>query len=228
MRHTYLRIAVAGVFLVALSVGSFYLTRELREGSDVTAEGPPLDPSAIRAAVAADAALERFDGTIAGIRLSPDLDVANATTLCVGTDDIQWFDIDAPEAAGLPVVPSDLPPSAEFLGGVAVVCRGELASVEAEWFVPPDPVSGFRGGHVHVYRFKGEPRFRGDYPGSRVKSSTVSGRPAIEVVPVTPGGVGDAALLIREPWGLTTIRTSGFTSAQVHEFGNSLLGEGPQ
>ncbi len=73
-----------------------------------------------------------------------------------------------------------------------------------------------------MYRFKGEPRFRADYPLSRVAGADVDGRPAIEVAPITGSGVGDAALLIREPWGLTTVRTTGFTSAEVRAFIDTL------
>ncbi len=146
MSDVRMRFSLAAISLIAIALGSFVATKALIDDSDVTAEGPPNDPAAIRQAVANDAALARFDGTLSGIRVAPGLDVRDATTLCVGTDDVQSFDIDDPRASELPVVPSNLPLSAEFLSGIAVVCRGQLASVEAEWFVPRTRCPASKGG----------------------------------------------------------------------------------
>ena len=66
MSDVRMRFSLAAISLIAIALGSFVATKALIDDSDVTAEGPPNDPAAIRQAVANDAALARFDGTLSG------------------------------------------------------------------------------------------------------------------------------------------------------------------
>lgn len=99
----------------------------------------------------ADDDLARFDGTLNGIHLGPDIDrLGDRGSPC---DTAPGGPISLEEAAQseLNVIPSSLPESAELGEWHAVRCGGLVAAVDVSYFVPADLERGFRGGMLLVY-----------------------------------------------------------------------------
>lgn len=214
---------VMGVVLLAVVASAAFVgTRTLRDGDQVAADES--DSEQVRALLDEDQRLTRFDGEINGIRLGPDVD-DRAIVVCAGEAALVEFS----EVRGdsLDVEPPYLPEGAVRKHELIASCDGEIISAEATYFLEASNHHPY-GARILIYRYKGEPAFRADYPVARVSDESTLARPAILVRPVADDGLGNSAIFLRDDHGLTTIRAAGITAAELLRIAESLYMERSQ
>jgi hypothetical protein len=166
----------------------------------------------------------RAEQVIAGIKIGPRLVPRGGP--CEGTPSSapNTGPISEAQTSGTPleVSPKFLPPGTEKLWTLAGECRGTLASVEVQLFVPADIPSGRFGGALNIFRFRGELEFGLDLPAERMAEGKIAGRPAVLVSPITDSGFGESAVVIQEDFGLTVIRATGVRLQELIQIGESL------
>ncbi len=170
--------------------------------AESTPESTPTPTATPRAAVTVQPI---FDGMIAGIRLGPEA-VRGGAPECIDATPMRVRLADA-VLSPLNPVPATLPEGAILDYWEVVECGEEVVAAEASF-----RLRGNRS--LQIFRFRGEPVFRGEYPVNAVRRVTVRGRDGIGV---SLHADGRSAIFIREPWGLTTIRASAINVDELAE-----------
>jgi hypothetical protein len=165
-----------------------------------------------------------IDESLAGVRVGPQRVPKVGSCDAVGPTSPRTGPVSESQTKGSPleVSPTYLPSGTEKLWILAGECGGVLASVEVQYFVPADVPAGRFGGHLNIYRFRGEPEFTLTHSAERVSVGEVKGRPAVLASPITDDGFGDSAVIVREDFGLTVIRASGITMDEVLKIAEGL------
>lgn len=224
-RHHRARLLGFSLTAIAITALTFVAFRELAAGPTADAE-PAIqrEPLWYQAEQERDDGIERFDGTILGIRIGPAVDGRESLITCSGN---YQQTTDVPDVGAiLSPLPSYIPPDTERIETSAVLCLGEVVSAEARYSMKADRSAGRLGGQLQIYRFKGTREFRFDAAANRVNEMTIGNTQAVVVEPITVEGYGRSAVFISEPWGLTTIRASGITISELLRIAESLLPAG--
>jgi hypothetical protein len=146
-----------------------------------------------------------FEGVINGITLydrRSGVEVGELSACAGGPDEV----ISPAEIADSPLViaPAYLPDGVAdvtnppYTGGV--ICGGELVWNSREWFGATDG-----GGGLLVARYHGAPEAVIDFPEDRLGPCTIREHAAVCGQPILEEGFGPSLVVVREPFGVTTI-----------------------
>jgi hypothetical protein len=173
----------------------------------------------------ADEAKPRFDGTVNGIRLGPNVESGDEGGPCAGVNPSSpnTGPISEAETVGSPLeiyLPfNTITDQSLFHAGT---CTGVISSVEKGFTIFADPATGRFGGPLSIYRFRGDPAFIIDAPADRVNPGSIGGRSAVLVRPLTDSGFGESAVYVKESFGLTVLRASGIPLGELVRIAESL------
>ncbi len=234
-----LRLGVIAVIALGLvfATASFLVTRQFQPAQRVEAEPPvtslpPLDPETgeprgylwFIPALRADEAEPRFDGEVSGLRIGPDVERVLPSWLpCLTPNDLTR--IVAPGiAAGalIDVVPDHLPVNARLEEEELMFCGDVPVTAMTTYTFPASSESSAWGGRVSIFRAVGGHQLPQQWAADRVHAAQIAGRPAVIVSPITSDGWGTAAIYLREPWGFTSIESTGLTTEELIQIANSL------
>jgi hypothetical protein len=199
----------AGVALALFAVGiAFGAVAVLGQG-----EQPPegvsdivLEQQRIREE---ELAKPRFEGVVNGIRLyATNADVPpQRNWACTGAtpEEVEHVSMDAVAGTPMEIIPTYLPAGAEEVDAALppVICKGTVAYVEREWIIRRDDAD-FR-----IQCREGERVVDIDASADRVSASTVRGKPAVLVEPLTPDGYGRSIVIMAEDFGFTVVSAFG-------------------
>lgn len=216
----------AAIVALAVGAGSFFGVRTLTgDGGSATADRKPL-PSDWDRYFNEDAARPRFNQEISGILVGPDTGVEPTSGLCgEKAAEPQYAPVERAVGTMLDINPAYLPEGVELSPSVTAVevveCGGTVISV-VKYYHVPDKFSGkdqtgdllWSGGEFSIWRMLSTRHaFPLDGAADRIGPISVKGRPGVLMRPVMPGGadvgVGNAAIVIAEDFGLTVIQGSG-------------------
>ena len=180
-----------------------------------------------------DAKKPRFDKVVNGILVGPSAEPRSGLCMDVGTAP-QYVDPEKAVGTPLDIKPSYLPASVELTATSAVECDGTLVSLLKEYNVPPKATSTdpnvpplWAGGTLSVLRtLSVTPAFYLDGAADRIGPTSVKDRPAALMRPVMPAGVdagiGNAAVVIQEDFGLTVIQGTGLPLGEFEKIADGL------
>jgi hypothetical protein len=224
-RKARLALPVLGLTLVAALVAtSFYVGRMASGGGGVSAQDPrgtptPVPPGQELPAMpdtsqpgwaspyqAIEDAKSRYNQTIAGITVGPDVD----STLCPGPVTSERVAADAVRGTVVDFDPSYLPEGARLDGEIFATCGDVPSLATREYFIPPneDDVRRLAAGEITFFearhggsfgihrRITAGPEFLLELPAERMRAGEVAGRPAVLVEPMFPEGYGFSAVVI--------------------------------
>ena len=169
----------------------------------------------------AERAKPRYDQTIAGIRVGPNVDDPGVPN-CGSGEARDETDFDFVNKGYLAILPGFLPDRAVLGRHVASVCRGVVVTHVAEYEVVADDDADAQtaggtpwedvehGGKVTVFRsLASGPVYRtGNHAAERWREVAVAGRPAAVADPILPLGLGRSAIVLWEAEnGVRTIIT---------------------
>lgn len=172
-----------------------------------------------------DAQKPRFNQEINGIVVGPSAPAPDYSALCAGPDvQLRYLPAGSVIGSELDFEPGYLPEGVQALPSPAAVavrkCGGTVVTVLKEYDVPAkysDQHTGvllWSGGGFSIVRERSTIRaFPLSGAAERMGPISIAGRPAVLMRPVMPGGVdigmGNAAIVIAEDFGLTAIQGSG-------------------
>lgn len=180
----------------------------------------------------AEAAKPRLVGTFAGIQVGPEVDDVDVCA-AVGEQSAERSRIALERVADhdpAMAPPAYLPAQATYQpgpGSGGLVCGTTLGIVTATYDFPLSE-SSLYGGDLSFARLRGPRRAAIDVAADRAEVTTIAGRNALIVHPLTPDGFGDSYALIAEPGGLTYIQAFGLPMSEVLRIAESLYGGGQQ
>ena len=246
-RASLLRISGLIVLVAMVALGSFLLTRALNRGDPAQAgsaesvapaqpapdpqTGEEREPWWFVPLLEADEEEPRFDGTINGIRIGPDVTrTLNDISPCRESANEEGIAelVDAVAARGTPleVAPRYLPAGTSVFNEDqerAGRCGDVIITAGREYVTQPDVVGGRWSASIVIVRMVVSPPMTAlSVAESRVRSATIAGRPAVIVDPFTADGFGDSAVVIREPWGITLIQANGLPTSEIVQIAESL------
>ncbi len=213
------------ILALALGAASFLTACGLTgDGPEPTAEfrGLPADSDRY---FNEDARKPRFDQEINGILVGPTAAGPDYSGLCAGPDvELRYLPAGSVVGTELDFEPGYLPEGVQALPSPAAVavrkCGGTVVSVLKYYHVPSkyseqhEGVLLWSGGGFSIWRMLSTIRaFPLSGAAERMEPISIEGRPTVLMRPVMPAdvdvGVGDAAIVIAEDFGLTAIQGSG-------------------
>jgi hypothetical protein len=233
-------LAVGVLLLVGVAYASFSLTRATNTTLPAAAQlAPTPTPDELRSrerfwyrpVMDEEAAKPRLDTVLAGIRIGPDvgeIDVCAA----VGRSGAVPSRVDLSEASSrAPALALNVPrpPTQAYtvdgpgLGGVN--CDGAIGMTSVQYQVPQSEDSLY-GGRIYIARSRGPRLAQIDVAFDRAVETTIGGRSAVLILPLTEDGFGESFALIADPGGLTYIQAWGLPISVVTRVAEGLYGEG--
>lgn len=229
--------------LIGLAVGSFFVARALTGGSGSVAadsaattfpEPPGPDVTPIPGTTPdtssawwyvpylnAEQNKAPLDGTIAGIRIGPDVDLGRGCPagLKLGAiDDTSGTQFDLALAAHPPK--TTLIPGSEYV----VLCDGQVVASEASYSVGADTTGAPFGGHFQVSRYGGEPYASVSIAANRWTESKIGGVPAALAEPIlADAGLGQGAVVQYRDGVNTKVTSWGIPLDQLLRIAEGLM-----
>jgi DNA-binding CsgD family transcriptional regulator len=170
----------------------------------------------------ADRDKPRFDGTLAGIRIGPNVDPGSSceggvTSMGTVSDTTGTrFDLE------LPYQPPQTTrqPGSEYV----MLCDGQVVSSEADYTVAADSTGSPFGGSLKVYRHVGDPIASLSIASERWRAGTIATRPAAIAEPILPDiGLGESAVVVYGDGVLTEVHADGIPMDELMKVAESLF-----
>lgn len=232
MNRRYGVLLVMAVFALTLTLGSFLLVRESRGPADVAAQEPASPwadrPEGWRTAILeAEDQAPKFDGEINGIRIAPTL-LPLGRSLCGEGERAAYLETTRVNGDQVQVEPDYLPTGTMKDHESVVGCpSGFIIEHVIEYSVPTDADSARFGGSMMIARGAiGEARYALEAAAGRARATEVAGRPAALFEPLTVDGFGPSAVVIAEPFGVTTVQAYGITETELLRIAEGLYAKG--
>ncbi len=214
------------VTLTALAVlgaagAGFVLARSSGDGGAAVAQGPQdRDPLWYVPILEAEARKPRAVLTINGLTVGPG-ETAYDTSKCSGP--AQELPLASADGSPLQIKTRYLPAGTFQEGGRAMKCASILTLSTADFTVPADRAAGRYGGWITITRAPlTTPRVSLDLPAEHFRSGSIAGRPAVLVDPATPDGLGQAAVVVKESFGVTLLQSNGITIDELTKVAQGL------
>ncbi|MBW7940546.1 MAG: hypothetical protein H3C63_17575 [Candidatus Omnitrophica bacterium] len=252
LRHTGVRNAAFVSLLVAAAVVGFMLMRALGPTERAEAQagrqdppipqcmtyetprqemrttcfsGPPPESGWYEPLLEAEREKPFFDGTLAGLRIGPNVEKSDTFCKSIGaTDRDDRSVIEIAHTAGTPVEisPSYLPEGSEAVRTYAEQCGGIAYSATVDYWVPPDLSIPRWGGEISVYRGMDEATMGLAIAADRAETGEVAGYPAALFHPLTPEGFGYSAIVYSNGEVLTFLLGDGVSLDDLRKVAVSL------
>ena len=120
-----------------------------------------------------------------------------------------------------------LPSGAKKVDGfydVAFFCGEELISAATEVHVPGEPPMGRLGGHVNVFRYRGEPVAEAYLPEDRWSVGEIAGHPAAIGRPILPEiGLGESVVVVYDGKYVTRLTVGGLSYDELIRIAEGLF-----
>jgi hypothetical protein len=150
----------------------------------------------------------RFEGVVNGIRLydtnaDPAVQRKDACS-DAKPDEVEHLTMGAVAGMPMEIIPTYLPPDAEEVDPMwrPIVCKGTLVYVERRWLI--------RGkGDFSITRHQGEQATSTEASADRISATTIGGKRAVLVEPITPDGYGYSMAIVAEDFGTTVVVAFG-------------------
>lgn len=114
-----------------------------------------------------------------------------------------------------------LPIGTEQLSSEAMMCGGTVAWSRLEYLIPEDPQVSRYGGILMIYRAR-QNAVGLDYSADRLVETFIGSTPAIVIGPLTDDGFGRSVVVLNEPFGVTVIKASGITLAELLKIASAI------
>jgi hypothetical protein len=184
----------------------------------------PRDPHSLIKWLSQDLDLPRYEQTIAGIRIGPN--VLRTGSPCEQTRP-EAVEFTLAEGSRVWIDPAYLPAGARLAGSEAVRCGGEFAFAMLTYELPvadniaerieagEDYWSLPRGGFIDILRVAGDPAMESNIPAARWEETTVAGRRAAFGRPILDEGFGGSEVMIYHDGVLTVVRAGNLSREAV-------------
>jgi len=256
--HSRFALPIVGALLLAtLVTGSYFLGRAISGGESTSAQAPHGTPTPVPAGeelpalpdtsqpgwarpyVDREQRLPRYEQTISGITVGPDVDA----TLCPEGIPAERVTYDATVASAVAIAPTYLPDNAKetLESAIFTACDGTPYLATREYLVLSDEadmrrvaageITFFEARHAAAFgihrRILREPAFPSALSSERARPTEISGLPAVVFDPMFAEGFGDASILLwdKDTMVMTVIQTTAMTISEAIRIAEGVLNQ---